>query len=143
MFIRASFQSLYIESGKVYSVYNPSPEEKASLNTIWNSFDKTSISSKTIVVRDGSGSMYDCEAVSANCVATSLALLFAERLTGEFKNKFITFSSRPRIIEVKGNDIYEKYKFISKYDDISSTNIEAVYNLIFKVYQNVFYTLQK
>ena len=113
-----------------------SDEEKASLNTIWNSFDKTSISSKTIVVRDGSGSMYDCEAVSANSVATSLALLFAERLTGEFKNKFITFSSRPRIIEVKGNDIYEKYKFISKYDDISSTNIEAVYNLIFKVYQN-------
>lgn len=32
MFIRASFQSLFIESEKVYTIYNPSPEEKASLN---------------------------------------------------------------------------------------------------------------
>lgn len=32
MFIRASFQSLFYETGKVYTIYNPSPEEKASLN---------------------------------------------------------------------------------------------------------------
>ena len=31
MFVRASFQNLFIESEKVYTVYNPSPEEKAAL----------------------------------------------------------------------------------------------------------------
>ena len=30
MFVRASFQSLFYQTEKVYSVYNPSPEEKAS-----------------------------------------------------------------------------------------------------------------
>lgn len=107
-----------------------------ALDTIWNSFSREGIDSKTIVVRDGSGSMYDCEKVSANSVATSLALLFAERLEGEFKNKFITFSSHPKLVEVEGKTIKEKYNFISQFDDYSNTNIEKVYKLILNVYSN-------
>ena len=84
-----------------------SKQELASLNTIWNSFDRESIAAKTSVVREGSGSMLDNEMVSANSVATSLALLFAERLEGEFKNKFITFSSRPQLVEVQGETFSE------------------------------------
>lgn len=118
------------------SSYSMSKDELTSLDTIWNNFDRSTIASKTIVVRDGSGSMYDDEQVSANSVATSLALLFAEQLTGEFKNKFITFSSRPKIVEVMGDTIFEKYKFIQKYNEITSTNIQAVYQLILNVYQN-------
>ena len=113
-----------------------SKQELASLNTIWNSFDRESIASKTIVVRDGSGSMLDNEMVSANSVATSLALLFAERLEGEFKNKFITFSSRPQLVEVQGETIEEKYKFMTRYNDYTNTDIEKVYNLILKVYNS-------
>ena len=107
-----------------------------ALDTIWNSFSREGIDSKTIVVRDGSGSMYDCEKVSANSVATSLALLFGERLEGEFKNKFITFSSHPKLVEVEGKTIKEKYNFISQFDDYSNTNIEKVYKLILNVYSN-------
>ena len=113
-----------------------SKQELASLNTIWNSFDRESIASKTIVVRDGSGSMLDNEMVSANSVATSLALLFAERLEGEFKNKFITFSSRPQLVEVQGETIAEKYEFMTRYNDYTNTDIEKVYNLILKVYNS-------
>lgn len=111
-------------------------KEALALDTIWNSFDRESINSKTIVVRDGSGSMYDNEKVSANSVATSLALLFAERLEGEFKNKFITFSSTPKLVEVEGKTIQEKYQFISKFNDYSNTNIEKVYKLILNVYSS-------
>lgn len=111
-------------------------EEIKSLDTIWNSFSKDSIDSKTIVVRDGSGSMFDYEAVSASSVATSLALLFAERLQGEFHNKFITFSSSPKLVTVEGNNIYEKFKNTLKYSDVSNTNIEKVYNLILNVYKS-------
>ena len=77
----------YILTDKAFYYYSNnkhlSNEELNTLNTIWNSFNRDEISSKTIVVRDGSGSMYDYCPVSANCVATSLALLFAERLQGE------------------------------------------------------------
>ena len=80
--------------------------------------------------------MLDNCPVSANSVATSLALLFAERLSGEFKNKFITFASNPKFVEVEGNTIAEKYDFISQFDDYSTTSIENVYNLILGVYSN-------
>ena len=120
----------------VYDCLDITQEELDSLDMIWNSFPKEGIVSKSIVVRDGSGSMLDMNPVSANSVATSLALLFAERLEGEFHNKFITFSSRPKIVSVKGNTIKEKFDFISKFNDYSNTNIEKVYNLILDVYQS-------
>ena len=120
----------------VYDCLDITQEELDSLDMIWKSFPKEGIVSKSIVVRDGSGSMLDMNPVSANSVATSLALLFAERLEGEFHNKFITFSSRPKIVSVKGNTIKEKFDFISKFNDYSNTNIEKVYNLILDVYQS-------
>ena len=80
--------------------------------------------------------MQDFNSVSASSVATSLAILFAEMLTGEFKDTFITFSSRPEIVKIKGNTIFEKYNYISTYDDYTNTNIEKVYRLILDVYKH-------
>lgn len=117
-----------------YGVYKQ--EELDSLDAIWKSFDRSKIDSKTIVVRDGSGSMYDSMPVSASSVATSLAILFAEQLTGSFKNKFITFSSNPKLVSILGNTISEKFKFIEQYSEIADTNIERVYKLILNVYQS-------
>ena len=115
---------------------NVDKKEAASLDAIWKNFDRTNINSKTIVVRDGSGSMYDYEPVSAISVATSLAILFAEQLTGEFKDTFITFSSRPRIVKIKGETIEEKFKYIRKFSDCSTTNIKKVYDLILDTYKH-------
>ena len=125
-----------LEDSFEYNNEKLSEEELNALDVIWNSFDREGIDSKTIVVRDGSGSMFDFNSVSANSVATSLALLFAERLQGEFHNKFITFSSRPKLINIKGNTIEEKYKDIIRYSEVSNTNIEKVYDLILNVYQS-------
>lgn len=111
-------------------------QEKETLNLMWKNFDRSEIASKTIVVRDGSGSMYDYNSVSANAVATSLAILFAEQLTGEFKDTFITFSSRPKIVKIKGETIVEKYDFISQFDDYTNTNIDKVYKLILNTYRH-------
>ena len=131
-------ENIYDEYGKKY--YENAKEDFASLDTIWKSFDRSEISSNTIVVRDGSGSMLDGEEVSANSVATSLALLFAERLEGEFKNKFITFASNPRLVEIKGDTIKEKYDCLAQYNDYSSTNVAGVYELILKVYKRPNFT---
>ena len=123
-----------LENAFFYYEEELSNEEINSLNTIWDSFNRDEIDSKTIVVRDGSGSMVDNNLVSANSVATSLTLLFAERLSGEFKNKFITFSANPRLVEVQGETIKEKFDYLAKFNEYTNTNIEKVYNLILKVY---------
>lgn len=57
-----------------------------------------------LVMADTSGSM------SGRPMATSvgLAIYFAERNTGEYHNMFMTFSSEPSIIRVKGETICQK-----------------------------------
>ena len=96
------------------------------------------LNSKTIVVRDGSASMYGSGDFAAINIATSLALLFAEQLDGAYKNRFITFSSRPRLIQIPENadTLQKKLNFISKYDDCSNTDIGKVYRLVLNVAKN-------
>lgn len=93
------------------------------------------LNSKTIVVRDGSASMYGSGDFAAINIATSLALLFAEQLDGAYKNSFITFSSRPRLIQIPENadTLQKKLNFISKFDDYSTTDIGKVYRLVLNV----------
>lgn len=112
------------------------PNEKAlPLEASWKAFDRGNFDSKTIVVRDGSGSMYGSGDFAAINIATSLALLFAEQLDGAYKNSFITFSSKPELIQVPetADTLEKKLNFISKYDDCSNTDIGKVYRLILDV----------
>ena len=112
------------------------PDEKTlPLEASWKALDRGSFDSKTIVVRDGSGSMYGGGDFAAINIATSLALLFAEQLDGAYKNSFITFSSKPELIQVPetADTLEKKLNFISKYDDCSNTDIGKVYRLILDV----------
>lgn len=111
-------------------------EEKKVLDAIWKNFDRTGIDSKTIVVRDGSASMVYFVSPSPIDVATSLAILFSEKLTGEFKDKFITFSKNPSLVSVKGETIYDKCHYVYRFDDWSNTNIKKVYDLVLSVYKH-------
>jgi hypothetical protein len=71
--------------------------------------------------------------VSAMEVADSLAIYFAENLVGPFKDKFITFSERPRFVDLSEcNGIVEKVTRTSDYNEVANTNIEAVFDLILK-----------
>lgn len=81
---------------------------------------------KFLVMADVSGSMY------GRPLATSvgLAMYFAERNKGEFANKFMTFSYRPELVEIKGKTLYEKIKYISNADWEMNTNLEAAFNLV-------------
>ena len=89
--------------------------------------------SRVLVVRDGSGSMLSRipnSVATAMDVASSLCVYFAERLTGEFHNKFITFSSYPDLVELPEGTLYQKKRFLNRYDDCSNTDIEATFQLI-------------
>jgi hypothetical protein len=88
----------------------------------------------TIVVADGSGSM-TCRVgntdVSALEVANSLAIYFAEHSSGEFKDKYITFSERPQFVDFsKAKNLREKLAIARSHNEVANTNIEAVFDLI-------------
>lgn len=91
---------------------------------------------KAIVVRDGSGSMTTKVSGSTTAldVATSLAILLAENLEGPFKDRFITFSSQPRLVDLSGcGSLFEKTAVAMGEADCSSTDIEATMGLILKM----------
>ena len=108
-----------------------SPEEKKVLDVTWNSLENYVNSGNTLVVVDGSASMYGSRfSVKPIAVAESLGIYFAERIKGAFANHFITFSANPRLVKIKGKDIFEKVKYSLSYNECSNTNIEKTFDLI-------------
>ena len=105
--------------------------ERKVLDTTWNALENFVNSGNTLAVVDGSGSMYcSCFATQPAAVAESLGIYFAERNKGAFANCFITFSANPRLVEIKGADIFEKVQYCVSYNECSNTNIEKTFNLI-------------
>ena len=98
----------------------------STLEELWKALPTLS-SDNTLVVRDGSGSMYG----KPLDVSTALAIYMAERNQGEFHNQFITFSRVPKIINLNGLDtLHDKLAKTYLEDDCSNTDIEAVFRLI-------------
>ncbi len=88
-------------------------------------------SDNTLAVVDGSGSMYwGGTGVMPAAVAESLGIYFAERNKGAFRNNFITFSANPRLVEIKGRDIFEKVQYCMSFNECSNTNIGKTFDLI-------------
>ncbi len=107
-------------------------EERRTINATWNSLENFAGDKNALVVCDVSGSMFGGESPSPIEVAVSLAIYFAEKNKGMFKNHFITFHEKPKLLEIKGKDIVDKVDYVSRADWGGSTNIEAVFNLILK-----------
>lgn len=107
-----------------------SEEEKRTLNAAWNSLPDFGSEGNALAVIDTSGSMYcDAKPLPA-AVALSLGLYFAEHNKGHFKNNFITFSERPRFIELKGDTFADKLRYACTFNEICNTDIEAVFDLV-------------
>ena len=79
-----------------------------------------------ICVIDTSGSM---SGTPIN-VAISLGMYCAERAGGPFANHYISFASRPQLIETKGIDFVDKVRRIYDTNLVDNTNIEAVFDLL-------------
>lgn len=108
-----------------------------TLENLWKALpDISKPNDTTIVVADGSGSMQSTiggTTVSALTVANALAIYFAERCSGEFKDKYITFSSRPQLVDFsKVNTLKEKIQIALLHSEVANTNIEAVFDLILR-----------
>lgn len=66
-------------------------------------------------------------------VALSLGLYLAEKNEGPFHNKFITFSVKPELMDITGNNFIEKYRNMWGAHWDGNTNIEAVFDLILDI----------
>lgn len=89
---------------------------------------------KMLCVCDTSGSMtWSSNSILPIDVAISLSLYCAERLNGPFKNHYISFASRPQLIETKGVDFVDKVERIRKTNLCDNTNLLATFDLLKKI----------
>lgn len=114
-----------------YDIRYIDENELKSIETLWKNLPDYTNNENSIVVCDGSGSMYSMGNPPKPIeVAVSLSLYFAERNKGAFKNHFITFSENPQMIEIKGSNIVDKMKNIMKHKEVANTNIQKVFEVI-------------
>lgn len=108
----------------------------ATIEALWKALpDTVKGCGNTIVVADGSGSMTctvdNKSRVTALEVANALAIYFAEHSSGDFKDKYITFSHRPQLVDFsKCKTLHEKLMTAFAHNEIADTNIEKVFDLI-------------
>ena len=109
-----------------------SEAERKVIDATWKAQEDFTGGENALVVIDGSSSMYwGADPIPAT-VALSLGIYYAEHNTGAFRNHFITFSENPRLVEIKGRDIYEKVRYCHQFNEVANTNIRRVFELILK-----------
>jgi hypothetical protein len=106
-------------------------QKDLTMKALWNSIPDyvNSDGNDVLCVIDTSGSMSFNNYLPLS-VAIALGLYFAEHNKGRFKNQFITFSERPKAIELQGDDICSKTRDVLRYCEVANTNIAAVFDLI-------------
>lgn len=109
-----------------------------TLEQLWNSLpDYVDGEGFSMFVRDGSGSMTDrIGNTNTTCldVSTALAIYFSEHCKGEYKDNFITFSNRPKVIDLSNcSSLREKIEKCYTEDDWTNTDIYKVFKLVLDV----------
>ena len=105
-----------------------------SLNCQWNALpnyleDTNEV--RALVLADVSESMmHGTNGVRPIDVAISLAIYFAERIKGPFRDHFMTFAWAPSLIKIKGKTIEKKVKFIARSKWECNTNLIAIFETI-------------
>ena len=111
---------------------NLTQEDRDAINAIWASLPDFGGNEDMLAVIDNSGSMYSRSSPRPAAVALSLGLYFAERNKGAFKGHFITFSEKPRLIELKGDTFADRLEYAASFSEVANTDLEAVFDLILR-----------
>lgn len=105
-------------------------ENNKVLEAQWKALpDYVEQGTNALIMADVSGSMY------GRPMATSigLAIYFAERNTGAYHNLFMTFSSNPQIVTLKGETLRQKIKNAENADWGGNTNLKAAFEKVLDV----------
>ena len=114
----------------LYGIEDIDKDAYASLDVTWNALPDFTDDENALVVMDGSGSMYCTGDPLPIEVASSLALYYADRNKGAFAGRFITFSERPQMVQLKGDTVLDKLLHCISYDEPANTNLSAVFDLL-------------
>lgn len=119
----------------IVHAYRSKWDADQTLEEQWKALpNKVPENGSTLVVVDGSGSMGSSvgnTGVSCHDVARSLGIYFSEKLTGPYKNSFITFSANPKYVHFRdGLTLAAKLQIMRHHDECSNTNIEKTFDLI-------------
>jgi hypothetical protein len=110
-----------------------------TLEALWKALPNLS-TTNTLVVRDGSSSMTWSRIGNGSTpldVATALAIYMSEHNTGGWKDKYVTFSANPKVVDLsKCRSLAEKIQLSMNEADCSNTNIYATMMLILKTAWN-------
>ena len=112
--------------------------EREVLNKYWANQDTSMFNeaSSILCVCDTSGSMTSKygTSVAPIDIAISLSMICAENNKSDFKNKYISFSSRPQLIEVEGIDFCDKVQRIYRQNLCENTDLKAVFDMLLNMY---------
>lgn len=110
-----------------YQIYKSVQSDYSkTLEALWNQLPDYTQGNNALVVADVSGSMSG----DPMSVSVSLALYFAERNKGQFKDYFITFSGSPELQKIQGKTLRERMRNLENADWGMNTNLQAVFDLI-------------
>lgn len=135
----SNFNNLLISEIVAEGLYKENSEVKSKfLDYAWTQLPKLkNIPNGVLPVVDVSGSMNTTSDYhSALASSIGLGMYLAEQNEGYFKDHFITFSTKPKLVKIQGKNIVDKIKFINKANWEMSTNIDGVFELIYNAVKN-------
>jgi hypothetical protein len=115
-----------------YSHVTPSAQEILAADLMWKSMPNWMGKNehKGIVIADVSGSMFS--GVPNILVSVSLAIYFAERNVGPFKDLWMNFSESPTFQKLVGQNLWEKYQNMDKNNWGGTTNLQSAFDMILR-----------
>lgn len=121
-------QTSFWDRGRARSTVALDDTDRLMINKYWDNLTDYFAGSKlnALCMVDTSGSM---SGTPIN-VATALGLYCAEKAGGPFANHYISFSSRPQLIECEGVDFCDKVDRIVRTNLCENTNIEAAFDMV-------------
>jgi AraC-like DNA-binding protein len=111
-----------------------SDTNRLMINKYWanlaNYFNGATLNALAVVDTSGSMTWGRNDSAQPIDVAISLGLYCAEKAKGPFAGHYVSFSSRPQLIETKGVDFVDKVKRIYRTNLCENTNLEATFDML-------------
>ena len=110
--------------------------EEITLQEKWEKVLKKGFVDNTIVIRDGSYSM-TCDNGVPLFVANIMTAYFSRLLNDDCKNKFLTFSDNPELVEFTSESLYRMLKQLEMYDDSTNLDLSKAFDIIMSKIESV------
>lgn len=108
-------------------------ENNKVLEAQWKALpDYVEKGTNALIMADVSGSM-SWNGGRPLATAIGLAIYFAERNVGAYHNLFMTFSSKPQIVALKGETLHQKIINVAKANWGNSTNLKAAFEKVLDI----------